>query len=430
MTQTHPSTLSAAQAARYGLMGMPLAFVALPLYVFLPNHYARTYGVPLATLGTLLLWTRALDAMLDPWLGGFSDTLYARGLPTVLKGAGAMALLMALGTSALFFPPVVGTTAFLAFVGVRLVITYVGFSGLTLIHQSWGAQLGATPEMQSRVVGWREGLGLVGVMLASVLPVTLGLGATAGLLWALLVVAWLTWRAGPRPAMTPGLAHARQDSPGTAGAAPWTPWRHARFRELLAVVMFNGVASAVPATLLLFFVPDRLQATPGTEGVFLAVYFLVAGASLPLWLAAVRRWGLARSWCAGLVLAIVAFIWAARLGPGEVLAFGLVCAGSGLALGADLVMPGALLAGVVAGTGDLGRAQGPYYGWWALATKLNLALAAGLALPLLALCGYAPGARTPEALRALTLAYCVLPCALKAVAAVLLYLFFIRRGER
>ena len=151
MTQTHPSTLSAAQAARYGLMGMPLAFVALPLYVFLPNHYARTYGVPLATLGTLLLWTRALDAMLDPWLGGFSDTLYARGLPTVLKGAGAMALLMALGTSALFFPPVVGTTAFLAFVGVMLVITYVGFSGLTLIHQSWGAQLGATPEMQSRV---------------------------------------------------------------------------------------------------------------------------------------------------------------------------------------------------------------------------------------------------------------------------------------
>ena len=26
---------------RYGLMGLPLAFVALPLYVLLPNYYAR-----------------------------------------------------------------------------------------------------------------------------------------------------------------------------------------------------------------------------------------------------------------------------------------------------------------------------------------------------------------------------------------------------
>ena len=27
---------------------MPLAFVALPLYVLLPNHYAREFGMPLA----------------------------------------------------------------------------------------------------------------------------------------------------------------------------------------------------------------------------------------------------------------------------------------------------------------------------------------------------------------------------------------------
>ena len=36
---------------RYGALGLPLAFVALPLYVTLPDHYARQFGVPLATLG-------------------------------------------------------------------------------------------------------------------------------------------------------------------------------------------------------------------------------------------------------------------------------------------------------------------------------------------------------------------------------------------
>ena len=39
----------------YGLLGLPLAFVALPLYVILPNHYAREFGVPLALLGAILL---------------------------------------------------------------------------------------------------------------------------------------------------------------------------------------------------------------------------------------------------------------------------------------------------------------------------------------------------------------------------------------
>jgi GPH family glycoside/pentoside/hexuronide:cation symporter len=33
---------------------------------------------------------------------------------------------------------------------------------------------------------------------------------------------------------------------------------------LLAVFMVNGIASAVPATLLLFFVQDRLQAVART----------------------------------------------------------------------------------------------------------------------------------------------------------------------
>ena len=53
-------------------------------------------------------------------------------------------------------------------------------------------------------------------------------------------------------------------------------------------------------------------------------------------------------------------------------------------------------------------------------------IAAGLALPLLALAGYAPGTTDPHALSALSLAYGLLPCALKLLAAAGLYLAFIR----
>ena len=54
---------------RYGFMGFPLAFVALPLYVVLPNHYARAFDVPLATLGLVLVGARLFDAFIDPLLG-------------------------------------------------------------------------------------------------------------------------------------------------------------------------------------------------------------------------------------------------------------------------------------------------------------------------------------------------------------------------
>ena len=89
-----------------------------------------------------------------------------------------------------------------------------------------------------------------------------------------------------------------------------------------------------------------------------------------------------------------------------------------------------MLAGVIQANGDSGRAQGAYFGWWNFATKLNLALAAGLALPMLGLFGYAPGVQAPQALGALVIAYCVLPCILKLAAAAGLYFFIIKQPRR
>ena len=128
-------------------------------------------------------------------------------------------------------------------------------------------------------------------------------------------------------------------------------------------------------------------------------------------------------------LAISVFAWATQIGAGQTGAFLAICALSGIALGTDLALPGALLAGVIQANGDSGKSEGAYFGWWNFATKLNLALAAGLALPLLGLFGYAPGSREPQALDALVVAYCVLPCVLKLAAAACLYLFIIRKTE-
>jgi len=218
---------------------------------------------------------------------------------------------------------------------------------------------------------------------------------------------------------------AKKDAAVLPGAL-WLPFKHSNFKRLLLVFMLNGTASAVPATLVLFFIQDRLQAPSSQEPLFLGSYFLAAALSIPLWLAVVKRLGLARTWLGGMGMAIAVFGWATQIGAGEVTAFVVICILSGVALGTDLALPGAMLAGVIQNNGDSGHSEGAYFGWWNFAIKLNLALAAGLALPLLGVVGYSPGARDESALLALTVAYCVLPCILEAVAGILLYATVIR----
>ena len=405
----------------YGLLGLPLAFVALPLYVILPNHYAREFGVPLATLGAVLLGARLFDALIDPMLGRLSDRLFARSASAVLGLGAIAAIVLAIGFALLFFPLVNTPSALVVWASAMLILTYAGYSALSVAHQSWGAMLGGDERQRSRIVAWREGLGLVGVVLASITPVLLGLPATTVLFFVALVIGWLAWSRSDRPM-------ARQREPGHA-VSIWLPFQQTGFRRLLIVFLLNGIASAVPATLVLFFIQDRLQAPQSLEPLFLASYFVSAALSIPLWLALVKRFGLAPTWLMGMLLAIATFGWATQIGAGDVAAFVVVCALSGLALGTDLALPGALLAGVIQASGHSGRAEGAYFGWWNFAIKLNLALAAGLALPLLGLFGYAPGARDAQALDALLVAYCVLPCVLKLAAAACLYFLVIKDPE-
>ena len=282
--------------------------------------------------------------------------------------------------------------------------------------------LGGNEAERSRIVAWREALGLVGVVMASVTPVALGMPATTAIFFVALMVGWLAWTQAVQPVT-------QKDAPLLPGAI-WLPFKHSNFKRLLLVFMLNGTASAVPATLVLFFIQDRLQAPSSMEPLFLGSYFLAAALSIPLWLAIVKRIGLAKAWLCGMGLAIAVFSWATQVDSGQTTAFLIICALSGVALGTDLALPGAMLAGVIQGNGDSGKAEGAYFGWWNFAIKLNLALAAGLALPLLGIFGYAPCVRSPEALSALVIAYCVLPCVLKLAAGAALYFFIIKPSSK
>ena len=408
----------------YGSFGLPLAMAALPIYVHVPKFYADVFGMPIATIGFILLAVRIVDAVQDPLLGHWSDRGFAN-LGGRLFFIVAAAPLLALGMLALFHPEWRGPLAPGIWLAAALVLVYFGYSVASISYQALGAEISNDYVERTRITAAREGLSLAGVVVAAAAPDLLAraFGERQGLpvfslffapLLALCV--WFTLRSAPRAPRSVA------PIPGSSIFAGMTePLANPRFRALLAVFVVNGIAASIPATLVLFYVDDVLR-RPDLQGAFLALYFVCGALGMPLWVRLAAVIGKKRAWIVGMLLAVVGFFWAFALGPGDAAAFAAVCALSGLALGADLALPPSILADVIdhdrRGPGT--RAQGAYFGLWNLVTKLNLALAAGIALPVLALLGYEPAAGSRSVL-ALGIMYALVPSALKLGAAAALW---------
>ncbi|MBL0352774.1 MAG: MFS transporter [Dechloromonas sp.] len=396
---------TAVRTFSYGLLGLPLAFAALPIYVHVPRFYAEVAGMQLALLGAILLGTRLLDAGIDPWLGWLADRVPR---PTMV----ALALVpFAAGFVALLNPPANHAASWLA---GSLALTYLGFSAASVAYQAWGADVGNTSAQRTRLTAAREGFGLLGVVLAAALPGLLASDLDEG-------IRRLSWVLPPLLLIAAATTFSRVGAgqPVQAPSQPLLPSlrqviNDLAFRRLLGVFVANGIAAALPATLFLFFVADVLHLEKAS-GPLLALYFVAGAASLPLWVKLSAHYGRVTAWLGAMLLAIIAFAGATLLGSGDLWPFAAICIASGLALGADLALPAAIAA-------DLGERQGQAgacFGVWNFFAKLNLALAAGLALPFLALLGYVPG--SGGGLAALTFAYALLPLGFKALAGLLLW---------
>ena len=143
----------------------------------------------------------------------------------------------------------------------------------------------------------------------------------------------------------------------------------------------------------MLYTRDVIGLDEGGSGLLLLVYFGTGLIILPAWVAYARRAGRARAWRLAMLVAALGFLPAAFLGPGDLPVFVAVCVLTGATLGADIALPAALQAQlVVAESRAMQRPRGgALFGLWGMAGKLALALAAGIALPLLALLSHPAG---------------------------------------
>jgi Na+/melibiose symporter-like transporter len=265
----HAPNLTGKALLSYGLFGLPLAMVAMPVYVQAPALYAGSFGLSLTLVGTILLVARLLDAFSDPLLGYWMDRSSAtRGY----AGFVLMSLpLLVAGYLALFHPPasiVNDITSLSAWFAGSLGLVYLGFSLATIAHNSWGASLTQLRGERARLTAFREGFGLIGVMIAAAVPTLTGMNALSmTFVIALSITSWLLIRHAPRAR---ALAPVSDD-----WRALIVPLQNTKFRWLLGVFAISGIAAAIPATLFLFFATDRLLLAQ-YAGLFLVIYFAAA----------------------------------------------------------------------------------------------------------------------------------------------------------
>jgi Na+/melibiose symporter-like transporter len=386
---------------------------ALPVYIHTPKLYGDEFGLGLALTGLVLLLSRAVDTLQDPWLGKLADYLHHR--PDGWKRLVTVAsLCLILAYAALFNPPSLDSAYLMGWFAIALILVYTAHSALNITYLAWGARASDDTHERTRLVAYREGFSLLGVVLASLLPMIFASWFSEDRRWLvfslafsfiLLPSAWILLRHAPLP--------------GSMNAIPrslFAPLRELPFRRLALLFLLNGLAIAIAATLSLFYIADVLG-MESYSGLLLAVYFVSGACSLPLWIRMARRIGKVLSWLIGSVIAVAGFFWAVQLGQGDLVPYLIICVLSGAALGADLALPAAIAADIIPKR-ERGHTAS-YFGIWSLINKLVLALAAGLALPLLAGLGYQPGNST--GIWALAVLYAGIPSIIKLTAMVLLF---------
>jgi Na+/melibiose symporter-like transporter len=330
-------------------------------------------------------------------------------------------LFLSLGFLGVFNPiHTVSKTLILSWFAGSLFLCSTGFSLLNLYLQTMGGLWHVPSQSRTAVTTWREGAGLLGLLVASITPALLLRFQTPlqafhwlslGFFPILLIggVGFLIW-----------WKNNNFDSKSHNTLSNFWGFTQDRWLRLfLSIFAISAMASSIPSVLVLFFIRDYLNLESYT-GLFLILYFLTGALSMPVWHKVAVRYGKIFAWKAGMILACLTFIWACFVTQGALLSFGFICALSGMALGADLSLPPAIIADYIASQQKQDYAA-RYYAAMAFVSKAALAIVTGLVLPLLAFFGYQAGQATTSPLMPFT--YAFLPCLIKASSAYLLFKF-------
>jgi Na+/melibiose symporter-like transporter len=309
------------------------------------------------------------------------------------------------------------------YLGGWLLVLYVGYTMLSISHNSWGSVLAGDYDERSKIFGWREIFIILGMALVLAIPAALDLsretpiseklaamGIFCLLLFPLTVLPTVLAVPDKRSVRTETIG--LQDVLELVRSNP-TLWR------LLFADFTTAFAMSATAALYIFFATYAFELKDHAS-LALLLYFLAGFLAMPAWLKLAYRMGKV-----GAIRMAIGYTMLLQAGlffvtdPGNIPLFWGYTFLAGLAFGAGPTLLHSMMADLTdideSKTGQ--KRAGMYFALLATVNKLGGASAVGLTLTLAdRLFGFTPGLEnSPEAIQGLLVIFCFAPAAALAI---------------
>lgn len=285
----------------YAAPGAAIKGMTLPLISYLPPVYAAMSGLSLSAVGIVFMFARLWDIVTDPLAG----TLMDRSQPPLGRrkfwiAVSAPVLMATLWP--LFNPP---PEAGLAWLAGLLIVFYVAWTILTISHASWPAELATDQAERTRLIGWREWAGVIGMVVVLATPIIIvgkeaplpqQLSVMGGLLLVLIPVTIIPTllflpKQGNRPVTAANRAHLSDSWRLIGQSAP--------LRWLLLADLLSGSGYAANSATLYFVLASYLAVGAQYSGIMLC-FMLGMILGIPILMKVSIRFGPQR--CFGLAM--------------------------------------------------------------------------------------------------------------------------------
>jgi GPH family glycoside/pentoside/hexuronide:cation symporter len=373
-------TLPTAQAAAYGVGSFGTGVFSTVPTILLLYYCTETLAMATATASLLILFPKICSMVWDPFVGLWSDShegKAGRRRPFMLIGACGVSISFAL----LFASPPLSPTVTILWVGIAYFVLTGCYTLFAVPYSALPAELATTEPETARLVAWRMGFVMAGVIIGAAVAPTIVTAAGGGrsgyaVMGALLGITCLAAILSPVVMLSrwqtsfPASQIRDRESLWPALAAVWSnrPFRRLALGFLMTSLALGCVSAALP-----YVVTRGLGRGESDIGIALAALLGTTVVAVPVWAALGRRIGYRQA------------LWVAAIGYGAAAAvIGLLVltqAPWALAL-ASLALAGIPFAGLqllpFTISANLIRATAPalegrYTGVWIATEKLGLA---------------------------------------------------------
>lgn len=416
--------LSKYQIFSYAILAFPLSFVGLPIYINISDFYAKEFGLSLSLIGVLLIFVRAIDLLQDPLVGYFSDFAVKKKFSRK-KIIYISSSFLSFSFYFLFNPPTLSSPYFVAlWFFVSLSFTYTFFNFSLINFESIAAIIAKNKSQRISINSAKEFFGLVGILTASILPFALlkldNVDLRQSYFFLSIIFAALIFLIILTSFRKVEILEDLKNSPKFEVKKTFLEiLKDQKFTFFLLIFLINAVAVSIPSATVIFYVEDVLEFKENF-GVFLAIYFLSGCLFISLWKNLAQKFGKIKIWIISIFGSVITFVFAYFLDAQSANYFYLVCFFSGMFLGADLIMPPAIIADLTENKKDQ---ISSYFSLWNMFAKLGLMIASSSSLLILGSFNYQPGGLEKNGIEAISFVYAILPCLLKILVIFLLFAF-------